>query len=177
MSIDQLQDIEYGLTVQDPWAQAIIWGPKRIENRGKRPPEKIIGERIAVYTGKTVDLQAVHAAWHGKPLDGWGDYYSKKEHHHPGHIIGTVRVQGFYEPGGDWEMRGGFRAGSEWEWLVSAIFDANDSARAAQMVEDDPWWQGPAGWLLDDPQPLDEPVPARGFPGVWNVERQVEVAE
>ena len=43
------------LTLWRPWAQAIIYGPKRIENRSWRPVKWMIGERIAIHAGKKYD--------------------------------------------------------------------------------------------------------------------------
>lgn len=33
---------------------------------------------------------------------------------------------------------------------------------------DDKWFFGPIGWILDDVQLLDKPVPARGALGLWD---------
>jgi hypothetical protein len=40
----------------------------------------------------------------------------------------------------------------------------------------DPWWAGPLGWILDDVHPLVEPVPCRGFQGLWSLPPVVEDA-
>jgi len=173
VSTDQLDNIKHGLTVRDPWSQAIVYGPKRIENRGKRPPEKILGERIAVQAGKGVD--PLPGMLHKPPemeLKGWGGYETTEERHHPGHIIGTVRVVGYWVPSdNDCQVI----ASPESYWW-DCINEEKGIIRT-DLVESNPWWQGPVGWLLADPQPLDEPIPARGMPGVWNVDKQVKEAQ
>lgn len=46
------------LTIKRPWAQAIVYGSKRIENRSRRAPAKFVGERVAIHAGKGVDQKA-----------------------------------------------------------------------------------------------------------------------
>lgn len=45
------------LTIWQPWAACICHGDKRVENRGWRPPESIIGQAIAVHAGKMYDAR------------------------------------------------------------------------------------------------------------------------
>jgi len=93
-----------GLTVQDPWAQAIVFGPKRIENRSKQPPSKVVGERIAVQTGKSVDHEAFTLSADSPFTNEGGmpiEFLPSRKLHHPGHIIGTVRVVGYTDASGD----------------------------------------------------------------------------
>ena len=185
---EKLEKCVGGLTIKDPWAQAIIHGPKRIENRSKRPPEKCIGEWVAIHCGKSVDDYAwgTMTAYRGSktnnppPIEechplvqyGYGEGVEKyTARHHPGHIIGVVRIGGWYSAddyhhdarnglGHEWAMRLK-REGAPWP----------DDIR--KVVMSDPWWQGPVGWLLDNPTPLDTPVPARGQLGVWGLEKQI----
>lgn len=55
----------WGLTIKQPWAAAIIHGPKRIENRNWQPSNARIGEFIAIHAGKTVDthMMTEHFIW------------------------------------------------------------------------------------------------------------------
>jgi hypothetical protein len=39
------------LTLHAPWAHAVAWLGKDIENRGWRPPASVIGTRIAIHAG------------------------------------------------------------------------------------------------------------------------------
>lgn len=38
---------------------------------------------------------------------------------------------------------------------------------AVVTESDDPYFFGPFGWILEDPQPFDAPVPSRGSLGLW----------
>ena len=42
----------HAITLQHPWPFFIVYGGKRIENRGWMPPPGLIGERIAIHGGK-----------------------------------------------------------------------------------------------------------------------------
>lgn len=39
------------LTIHQPWASAIVDGPKRVENRTWRPPSSLIGQQLAIHAG------------------------------------------------------------------------------------------------------------------------------
>jgi hypothetical protein len=45
----------YALTVKQPWAQAIARFGKDVENRTRRPPARLIGQRIAIHAGRADD--------------------------------------------------------------------------------------------------------------------------
>lgn len=47
------------LTLWRPWAWPIVAGHKPIENRGWLPPRSIIGKRIAIHAGKSVQQEAI----------------------------------------------------------------------------------------------------------------------
>lgn len=47
------------ITLWQPWAWLIARGDKRVENRSWRPPQSLIGQRIAVHAGKRVDKSAI----------------------------------------------------------------------------------------------------------------------
>lgn len=38
---------------------------------------------------------------------------------------------------------------------------------------DDPWFNGPVGWILKDVRALPQPVPARGAQGLWVVPPEI----
>jgi hypothetical protein len=81
------------LTLWRPWAQAIIYGPKRIENRTWRPPRWIIGKRIAIHAGARYDVEG--ASW----MSGGGLFAkSLYEPGPPGEcrpgLLGTAVVEG-----------------------------------------------------------------------------------
>lgn len=49
----------YALTLWRPWDQAIIHGPKRVENRTWPPPANLIGETIALHAGARWDKEGL----------------------------------------------------------------------------------------------------------------------
>jgi len=180
-----LKDIltQYAVSVKDPWAQACIHGPCRILNRDQNPPNKIIGERVAIYCTKTIDDDALNGLT-GKltvPWAHWSEYADLPHHkrkplieerHHPGCIIGTVRVVGWCD-----KQKKGLHNSTgivHREALKEEGWDMTRNFRGAISPTDDPWWLDATshGWLLDDPQPLDEPIPVDGsdvLPGVWTL--------
>jgi hypothetical protein len=89
----------YGLTLHSPWAQAIVYGPKRVENRSWRPGAAL-GELIAIHCGETLDEEAVHM------LRERDLYEYREELHHPGHIVGVARVVDVVEQSDDPWFRG-----------------------------------------------------------------------
>lgn len=49
------------LTVRQPYADAIAWGQKRIENRTKPLPEKYIGVPVLLHAGKELHASGITA--------------------------------------------------------------------------------------------------------------------
>ena len=147
------------LTVRQPWATAIIWGAKDIENR----------PRMTRYRGRLW----IHAGMHHPD---WGDYLEvralsgikfgwldtrrtsaaeveraqrRKEHTGAlGVILGSVDVVGCH---GD-ETGESLESCSPW-------------ARHSQQH-----------WMLANPQPLPDPVPCKGALGLWRLPDEVEKA-
>lgn len=50
------------LTIRQPYADAITWGQKRIENRSKPLPEKHVGTRTLLHAGKDPHASGITAA-------------------------------------------------------------------------------------------------------------------
>jgi len=53
-----LPTVLFGLTLQQPWATAIRDLGKRVENRSWRPPDRLIGEVIALHAGRVFQEDA-----------------------------------------------------------------------------------------------------------------------
>jgi len=139
------------LTIWQPWASLIFAG-KTVENRGWRPSEKLIGQRIAIHAGLTFEpvldtsdldekfgrdyfTQAVNrcVAKYGRLPAGWPC----------GAVLGTVRLAGVIRPLPEGALE---------------VETANDAA----------WWETDQfGWVLRDPIAFDAPIPARGRQGIW----------
>ena len=143
------------LTIRDPWAQAIVFGDKRVENRGQRL-DKMLGERVAIHVSQTVDRDAWRSAVN--VLDRtppWLEYSVHENLSYPGHIIGSVRLVGYCDARGEGVDH--VQAGFTRHWSGSGPCPTTSE-----------WWQGPVGWLLDDVIEY-RPVEARGMPGFWTI--------
>jgi hypothetical protein len=142
---------EYGLTIWWPWCTAIVDGTKRIENREWQPWDEVCGERVAVHCGKTKDDDAAVSIGLESEIDwhpGDGRPFDAVE----GCIIGTVRVVGH------WRADDPNAADEE------PYFGPTQAA----------WWTGPVGWILRAPVAFVDPIPARGKPGLWKVDEQLQ---
>lgn len=60
-----------GLSVKQPWAGAIAYGPKRVENRPWMAPSSIIGETIAIHASSRLILTGCSAVEPPTPLRPW----------------------------------------------------------------------------------------------------------
>lgn len=147
-----------GLTLRQPWATAVAWWGKRIENRGQRPPGRLQSSPLAIHAGLTFRSDEAIAATHlanelqhaGIDVPLGGDRYPV------GAIVAVCKVVGFVDD----------RLGDQ------CAVGLGDGVSPVDVLED-PWWAGPVGWLLLDVYPLDRPVVCRGAQGVWPVAREV----
>ena len=81
------------LTLWEPWASAIIHGPKRIENRPWKPWDSVMGQRIAIHAGKRYDADAfggIAEVWPEVNQDGRSG------------ILGVATVAGWIQEVDDW---------------------------------------------------------------------------
>ena len=140
------------LTVRQPFAGAIIWFGKDVENRTRRMS----------YTG----LLLIHSAlavpdWHdflavgdmARPGVGINVVWSD-ERRTLGAILGTVQVSGCHHAEDCATGKSERRARCCSPWAVRHQFHIE----------------------LTDPQPLSEPVPCRGMPGLWRLPEDVDKA-
>jgi len=127
------------LSIQQPWAWAVLHAGKTPENRAwTRRPGVLPGERLLVHAGKRLDLDAVFdrqfaAAW----LNPFGDHPDDPAGLPRGALLGTVRV--------------------------ADVHHANECASSCSP------WALPGCWHIgvSDPYPFDEPISARGQLGFW----------
>ena len=132
------------LSLKQPWLYAITCMDKRIENRTWKPPQQVIGQRIALHASKKDDPLGYSAIAKIAGIEIDGDLPR-------GAIVGTVRVVG---------------------WLNDDGLGDVPTPCLGHLVDDD-WFFGPIGWILDDVQLLDEPIPARGSLGLWDVPEEL----
>jgi hypothetical protein len=134
------------LTVRQPYASAMFFGPlpKDVENRSRRPPEDLIGQRLWIHAGETLDVEGLklcrRLGWN--PV-GFGD-----------HLEAT---QAFARDVRRWEQRRPLPRGVI---LGSVLLD-----RCTMLHEvGSPWrdWRVEYAWILRDSQPLAVPIPVSG---------------
>ncbi len=162
------------LTFYQPWGTAIVSGPKRIENRPWKAPDKLIGQTFLIHAGKTYDkdgAESIRELWPELPEDV-----------PQGCIIGAARLvavvflrsnlipqTNFFEPA----LSPGKQRVQD-VTLVSCL--GGDQAPEAILsiaeklsYEIDPWFFGPYGWILDQvvafPRPAD--LKCRGYQTLW----------
>ena len=90
-------DIEYTrnlrvLTIWQPWASLIIHGPKRIENRARKPWSRLHGQLIGIHAGARIDT------------DTESDYATRYQLPAPlphGALLGVARIVGTVEHSND----------------------------------------------------------------------------
>lgn len=127
------------ITVQQPWAWAIVHGGKTVENRGRREPwHTAVGQRIAIHAGKTRDDDGcfdpnVRAAWHA------ADERVKGLVEEKGTILGTA-------------------------FVVDLHHSSRCQVHCTPWSQPDAWHI-----VLDQIEPWSQPVAARGALGLWTV--------
>lgn len=131
------------LSIKQPWLWAITDLDKRVENRTWRPPADVIGERIALHAGKTSDWAGYMVLY--RIIDRRAP--SPLPH---GAIVATATVMGWV---------------SDKPYENCCIYNHVDIAACLE----DRWYFGPFGWLLDEVRKLPEPIPCRGWLGLWDV--------
>lgn len=136
------------LTVRQPYADAIAWGPKRIENRTKPLPQKYIGVPVLLHSGKELHASKVTAVdlaqVTGTRITDWPGARSA--------ILASIR------------FRGAHRC-ADVHWCCRPWGQVE--TRAHPEV-----WH----WEIDEVTRLDESVPASGALGFWNVPDDVLAA-
>ncbi|MCK6545454.1 hypothetical protein L6R52_06260 [Myxococcota bacterium] len=143
------------LTVQQPWASALLAPveryhsaldrvpvPKRVENRTWLPPRWVIGARIWIHAGKRFDADGELTC----AIRGFVPAITNDPPLPRGALLGDARLVGVV------------RSGSPPLGLTLAELTA---------ALDSPWWVGPCGWVLDDPRELLTPRYCRGAQGLW----------
>ncbi len=133
---------QYALSVQQPWAWAILHAGKDIENRTWAPPRHIIGRRIWI-----------HASKKRQPIE--------PSELLPSFTLGELVVTG---------ISGRLHLVPELRELpLGAILGSVRVVGTTRIAKGNRWFSGPIGWVLTDPSPLARPVATRGSLGLWKV--------
>ncbi len=142
----------HALSIMQPWAGAIVHGPKRIENRTWRPLQLKDGPfAIWIHASAKPDRDAIElptpVLWH------W--------------IEGRDRWSADTLPA--WGLTCGAIIGAA---VVYSVRDRVDDLPEGQAE----WWAGPLAWVLRDVVALQEPVRASGRLSLWRPTPEVQAA-
>lgn len=163
------------LTLIPPWAHAIAYWGKRVENRTWAPPRHLFGRQIAIHSGKSPWRQRKNGEW-TISRDAFDD------------VCSTVRFCEAAAPG----MVSNPTTG---EWIHERCSAVLCVATLAGWVHErgnfdlvpeiaglpveylrSPYFVGPYGWVLTDVMTLASPVPCSGKQGVWSLPADVDAA-
>jgi hypothetical protein len=131
------------ITLRHPWPWAVCRLGKRIENRHWRPHGLPIGE-----------WSAIHGGAPPKNLDGLDDVRCEAR--------GLISRFG-HQLTPPLTLRDAILPGIVAVYRFGGVLTESD----------DPWFEGPIGWKLDDLIVLPEAVPCRGAQGLWPVPEDV----
>jgi hypothetical protein len=137
----------HALSIMQPWAGAIVHGPKRIENRTWRPFQLKDGP-FAIW---------IHAS--AKPdrnPDGDAIWQWLELRRTMGAPISNT-----------WGLPCGAIVGAA---VVEQVIDRRPADSQAR------WWNGPLAWVLRDVVPLRHPVKASGRLSLWRPTPEVQAA-
>ena len=147
------------LTLYQPYADAIAWSGKLVENRTWAPPRSILGERIAIHAGAS------------KRNEHWGlppgmevdlaEPLPRSAIVCTAVVLGALDLTNQRKP----EVHMALRVK---ENVVSF------RERMLTTMPKSPWWVGPVGWLLGDVRSLAEPVSCKGAMGLWTLPADIE---
>lgn len=146
------------ITLHAPWAWAICYLGKDIENRTWKPPAELIGQRIAIHAGSK-------SLWKWRiwqpVLDLWDV------------IDQSCTWDKINRYGSSVDS---FRSVKERDRFCSAIVATAVIAEVLPPQDTDAGWHiaGQYGWKLTDVQVLPTPVKCKGKLGFWTVPAEVE---
>lgn len=159
------------LTIWQPWASLIIAGAKPYEFRGWRPPASLIGQRIVIHAGAAkrprdeIQLLIDLCRWRQVPLVApfWAETCLIAEK--AGAVLHQALARELPMSAGiGTAIVGEPRLGTE----IAEEFGvprANDSDRDEHAN-----W----GWPMREIEAWPEPIPMRGFQGLWNWQTPVD---
>jgi hypothetical protein len=157
------------LTVWQPWASLIVGAPpsydadptppqKPIENRSWLPPRDLIGKRIAIHAAKKLDedvLDTIQDIFIDKLYGPVRAPYAKPSRFPLAAVVGVATIAGAVVKRSNGTFVDAFGKND------LPIIDIGEDGRR--------FFGGPIGWLFEDRCHLAEPVPCRGFQGLWTL--------
>lgn len=172
------------LTLHQPWATLVAAGAKTIETRFWKPNGVLLGERIAIHAAKAFPnygkeacvvepfrsvLTAKGCIETDLGVSSGGRLLHGLVSHLPlGAIVCTANFVGcvptrFCSEGQDY-LRTGYEVHTRANGNIVAVFLSEQEAAFGN------YGPGVTVWLLEDIQPLPEPIPARGFQQLWETD-------
>lgn len=144
--IRQAKRVSRALSIKQPWLYCITDLTKRIENRTWKPPQFIIGKRIALHASKKTDRFEFDAADSFMFNSDFSLKHMRYEMPY-GAIVATAKIAGWVHEDGS----------------------AHGSSPCIGHMVDDHWFTGPYGWILEEVYKLPKPIPCKGNLGLWHV--------
>lgn len=161
------------LTLWQPWAWAMAFAGKPVENRTWAPPHALLGQRIAIHAGKVCDADAIcdiaaefglmPADWQ-PPSPSYGLEGAKP--------VGTLAGGAVVAVG----TLAGYVCDDGNGRIIGETICPETTAGFARSYRASRWYQGPVGWIVVNRIALPTPVPCRGAQGLWTLPPDVEAA-
>ena len=165
------------LTLYQPWAWAVAWAGKPVENRQHAFPTFVMGRDVAIHGGLTMEVEALEEIA--------GTFGARPANYRlPGHtytalavgILSVGAVAAVVRMAGWVRVRrletslshDSFRSHLEvvnYAGITSA--EAEDAAKSG-------WAGGPYLWVMKEVRALEVPVLCSGERGLWDLPRNVE---
>lgn len=137
------------LSIQQPWIDAIVCGPKAVENRTWRPSRDIYGQDIALHASQRFDKHAVfppQSACQWMTMPECRNFTGRL-----GAVLAVATVRTWHHADDcRHELSGRYCS----QWAMPDQYH----------------------WELDHVCPLAEPVPCKGALGLWRLPEDVEAA-
>lgn len=152
------------LSLRQPWADAVVFGQKRIENRTAWTSSTFRGAFLIhaaqgmtkrEYEDVLMFLELRKIDWRPKPF----------EELHRGGIVGIASVEGVVYPDVDRQQR-------DWTGTTGARVVGSPAAAAQFTLQRDQWWMGAFALLLADVRATPF-VPMKGALGFFRVPDEI----
>ena len=144
------------ITLHQPFASLVACGHKTVETRSWAPPRELIGERIAIHAAKrkpaveSFSVELMHCLLGTIGWD-WGAWPR-------GAVVATAVIREaltvYWRDPADTKVSA-HPAGQRYALREVPVCACGDYSEGRWL------------WMLDDIEPLDPPVPARGYQGLW----------
>ena len=156
------------ITIWPEWVWAIFFLDKRVENRSWRPPDSLIGQRIALHAGKYVGgrtgvknmLHGIDDVYWMARKAKWDVWSSESSLHFKNMLSGQVA---------EMYLSGPCDSDAAKPIVKGSIIGT--AVLGSATFGDDVMWSGPemCHWHLKDLKLLSEPILTRGWQKFWEV--------